>query len=329
MKLFWKEHLPLILFSLVQAVLIPVLYGLTGEGRSVSIILYGMLISATIVGVYLVYRYFTHREMYKALSREHGQAFSVEPLGQAPLAEAVYERWRQADALYQEQLQRHRNQTEQHHVFINRWVHQMKTPLSVIQLTLPQLDEEAAQSIQEELDRLRKGLEMVIYTARLDQFEQDFAVEPVLLSAAIHQAVATNRKLFIRKGITPEFRIDESISVYTDAKWFRFILDQLLTNAVNYSGGPGKKILFHIETVGDLLRLHITDQGIGIAKEDLARVFHPYFTGERGRHYHESTGMGLYLVREISHKLEHEVSIASQLEQGTTVTLTMRSASTV
>ncbi|MEG9086853.1 ATP-binding protein, partial [Acinetobacter baumannii] len=54
--------------------------------------------------------------------------------------------------------------------------------------------------------------------------------------------------------------------------------------------------------------------------------FHPYFTGERGRQYHESTGMGLYLVREITHKLDHSVELESKLGEGTTVTLTMRRA---
>jgi OmpR family two-component system sensor histidine kinase YxdK len=72
--------------------------------------------------------------------------------------------------------------------------------------------------------------------------------------------------------------------------------------------------------------LRIRDQGIGIATEDLGRVFHPYFTGERGRQYHESTGMGLYLVREIAQKLGHQVELESQLGAGTTITLVSRKA---
>lgn len=327
MKLFWKEHVPLILFFSVQMALVPLLYGLTGEGRPIPIILYGMLLSAVVLVLYLGYRYVTHQAMYKELSDTEISAEYFHPsLGPSPLPQAVQERIGLYDSLYREQLHRHRDQTEQHNMFVNRWVHQMKTPLSIIQLTLPELDDAAADSIQEELDRLRKGLEMVIYTARLERFEQDFTVEPVLLRNAANEAVAGNRKLFIRKGVVPEFQIDEKLMIYTDAKWFRFMLDQILTNAVHYSSGFGKKVLLDATSSEETVTLRICDQGIGIAREDIGRVFHPYFTGERGRQYHESTGMGLYLVREIAQKLGHQVELESQLGEGTVVTLLIRKA---
>lgn len=327
MKLFLREHLPLMLFFAVQMLLVPLLYWLTGEDRPFTVVLYGVLLSSVVLLVYLVYRYLSHRTMYQELSiQELSEEFSNPPLGEAPLPEAIHERISHYERLYREQLHRHQSGTDQHLAFVNRWVHQMKTPLSVIQLTLDEVEEAPAEHIREELERIRKGLEMVLYTARLDRFEQDFAVEAVELRAAVSESVVENRKLFIRKGITPMFQIDDRIFVYTDAKWFRFMLGQILTNAVNYSGSPGKKIQFTAEAAGKLINLHISDEGIGIAPEDINRVFHPYFTGERGRQYHESTGMGLYLVREIAHKLDHSVELESTLGEGTTVTLTLRRA---
>lgn len=327
MKLFLREHLPLMLFFAVQMLLVPLLYWLTGEGRPFTVVLYGVLLSSVVLLVYLVYRYLSHRTMYQELSsQELSKEFSNPPLGDAPLPEAIHERISHYERLYREQLHRHQSGTDQHLAFVNRWVHQMKTPLSVIQLTLDEVEEAPAEHIREELERIRKGLEMVLYTARLDRFEQDFAVEAVGLRAAVSESVVENRKLFIRKGITPVFHIDDRISVYTDAKWFRFMLGQILTNAVNYSGSPGKKIQFTAEEAGKHIKLRIRDEGIGIAPEDINRVFHPYFTGERGRQYHESTGMGLYLVREIAHKLDHSVELESTLGEGTTVILTLPTA---
>jgi signal transduction histidine kinase len=327
MKLFWREHIPLILFFTAQMLLVPLLYSLTGEGRPFAIMLYGVLLSAAVLVLYLGYRYVSHIAMYRELSEVNAsKEFLIPSLGSSPLPEAVHERISHYEYLYREQLHRHRNQTEQHLAFVNRWVHQMKTPLSVIQLTLPELDDTPAGNIREELDRIRKGLEMVIYTARLERFEQDFTVEAVGLREAAKKAVAENRKLFIRKGITPEFQIDDKLAVYTDAKWFRFILDQVLTNGVNYSGGSGKKIFLTAEEDGEQVKLHIRDEGIGIGVEDIGRVFNPYFTGERGREYHESTGMGLYLVREIALRLSHSVELQSEPGKGTTVTLTLRRA---
>ncbi|MFB6362930.1 sensor histidine kinase [Paenibacillus elgii] len=322
MKLFWKEHVPLLLFYFAQMLLVPLLYWLTGERRPFAIVLYGMLLSASVLAVYLGYRYVTHRELYRQLSQPPARGSEeLGPMGEAPLSEAVGELLGRYDRYYREQLHHHRSGMEQHVVFIHRWVHQMKTPLSVIQLTAQELDGAAADSIMEELERLRKGLEMVIYTSRLERFEQDFMVERTPLRQVVNQALAENRRLFIRKGITPSIRLDESLTVYSDPKWLQFMVGQLLINAANYTESVGKSVFVRAYERETTTILEIRDEGIGIIKEDLNRVFNPYFTGERGRRHHESTGMGLYLVREVCQRLGHQVELESEPEIGTVVRL--------
>jgi signal transduction histidine kinase len=324
MRLFWRDQISLILFYLFQMLLIPLLYWLSGENRPISIMLYGIDLSTVVLLLFLGYRYVQHRRLYAALSdpMDTLQKHLVS-LGDTPLSEAIHELLQLIDRQYQEQVNGHVRQMDQHIVFMNRWVHQMKTPLSVIQLTLKDLEEETAASIQEELERLRGGLEMVIYTARLDRFENDFQVEPLLLRKIVSEAVAENRRLFIRRGIKVDVQVDANLAVYSDAKWLMFMLTQILTNAVNYTptSGTAKTVTLSAQRVGTDTVLDIIDQGIGISPEDLKRVFNPYFTGDRGRHYHESTGMGLYLVREICSRLEHMVEIQSQLGEGTCVRL--------
>ncbi|AWB44574.1 hypothetical protein DCC85_10275 [Paenibacillus sp. CAA11] len=324
MRLFWREHCPLVLFYSVQMLLVPLLYWMTGDERPPSIVLYGILLSMFILVLYLGYRYFTERSLYRQLSQptNAGGYVSLRPLGEAPLPEAVGEFVKQVDRLNQEELHYHRSRMEHHIVFIHRWVHQMKTPLSVIQLTVQEIDDPAkANSILEEVDRLRKGMEMVLHTSRLDRFEHDIKVEKVNLQQLIHQAFADNRKLFIRKRLTPVIQIDPEIHVLSDKKWLFFIVGQLLVNAVNYTQGAGKKVYVEVKPGEDMLILSIRDEGIGILKEDIGRVFNPYFTGERGRQYHESTGMGLYLVSEACKRLGHGVEIASEPDQGTEVSI--------
>jgi len=324
MKLFWRDQISLILFYLFQMLLIPLLYWLSGENRPISIMLYGIALSTVVLLLFLGYQYVQHRRLYAALSdpMDTLQKHLVS-LGDTPLAEAIHELLQLIDRQYQEQVNGHVRQMDQHIVFMNRWVHQMKTPLSVIQLTLKDLEEEAATSIQEELERLRGGLEMVIYTARLDRFEDDFQVEPLLLRKTVSEAVAENRRLFIRLGIKVDVQVDTNLAIYSDAKWLMFMLTQILTNAVNYTStsGTAKTVTLSAQRAGTDTILDITDQGIGISPEDLKRVFNPYFTGDRGRQYHESTGMGLYLVREICSRLEHKVEIQSRLGEGTRVRL--------
>ncbi|WP_307588559.1 sensor histidine kinase [Paenibacillus wynnii] len=323
MRLFWKNQLPLLLFYAAQTVLVPLLYWLSGENRPIRIILYGMTLSFVILALYLGFRYLQHYRLYQRLSHpESARLDHRSSLGTAPLPEAMDELIRRYDQHNQEQLHTQVRRMDQHIEFINRWVHQMKTPLSVIQLTLQDVEDAAADSIQEELERLRKGLEMVLYTARLDRFEDDFHVEPTFLRQAVSEAVSENRRLFIRRGIRPVIQINEELSVYTDAKWLRFMLSQILTNAVNYTQGTNKSVTITSYSQGTDTILQITDQGIGISPEDLKRVFNPYFTGERGRQYHESTGMGLYLVREICTRLGHKVELQSRPGEGTILRLT-------
>ncbi|AIQ46496.1 membrane protein [Paenibacillus sp. FSL R7-0273] len=326
MKLFLRDQVPLLLFYLLQMLLVPVLYYLTGESRTLPIILYGMTLSTAVLLVYLVYRYIRHYKLYSLLSTPLATVGPAAPLDDAPLPEAVSELLRQSRRNYEEQLQAYAGRMNGHIVFINRWVHQMKTPLSVIQLTLQELEEEKAGSIQEEVDRLRKGLEMVIYTSRLEQFEVDFQVQSLPLRSIVSETVAENRRLFIRRGIKADIRVDEHLTIYSDAKWLKFMLTQILVNAVNYTPGTGKTVTAHAYVQEADIVLQISDEGIGISPADLKRVFNPYFTGERGRQYRESTGMGLYLAHEICGRLGHSISLDSRPGEGTTVTLTFSGA---
>lgn len=329
MRLFLRDHRPLVLFYLLQMILVPVLYWVTGESRPLSIILYGMALSSAVLILYLLYRYLHHYKLYTSLSRSRSTQESgeqPEPLDDAPLPDAVTELMLHTHRHYQNQLYTHIRSMDQHIEFINRWVHQMKTPISVIQLMLQDLEEDTAGSIQEELERLRKGLEMVIYTSRLERFEEDFLVQLLLLRRIISETVAENRRLFIRRGIRVDIKVDDEISIYSDAKWLKFMLAQILVNAVNYTAGTGKTVTISAEQTGSGAVLQIEDQGIGISPEDLKRVFNPYFTGERGRQYHESTGMGLYLVREICTRLGHTVELQSRPGEGTLVSITFAAA---
>ncbi|MGF7048164.1 signal transduction histidine kinase [Paenibacillus sp. DS2015] len=320
MRLFWKDQLPLLLFYVLQMILIPILYWISGENRPPAIMGYGVLLSGVILLLYLGYRYVQHRRLYALLSFPHNIPVDhLTPLGDVTLPEAVNELLRNIDRQYQEKLNVHVRQMDQHIVFINRWVHQMKTPISVIQLTLQDLEDETASSIQEELEKLRKGLEMVIYTSRLDRFEDDFHVESLFLRKTVSEAVSENRRLFIRRGVSVNIQVDAGLRIYSDAKWLMFMLTQILTNAVNYTAGSGKAVTISAQRLGNDTILEISDQGIGISPEDLKRVFNPYFTGERGRQYHESTGMGLYLVKEICTRLGYAVELESQPEAGTTI----------
>ena len=202
--------------------------------------------------------------------------------------------------------------------FTNQWIHQMKTPVSVLELLL-QEDTLDKRSVQEEVDRLKRGLEMVLMNARLENFQEDLQVEQVNLKQLVMSTINENKRLFITNRVFPEVKIAEELVVMSDSKWLKFVLTQFITNAVKYTFEDNKKIFIEAIQHEENVELRVKDEGIGIPKSDLSRVTKPFFTGENGRKTGESTGMGLYIAQEICTKLGHELSIESETILGTSI----------
>jgi len=321
MKLFVREHIPLMLIQIIQLFLVLLVYWLDGY-RNLPTALYSVFIGLVLLTAYLVYRYVSHRKFYRRLSESLATLDeSLQKSGQTPLARALDELLDAQYRHYKEQLKRWETKRREHITFVNQWVHQMKTPLSVIHLTVQGEDDPRYASIREEAERIEKGLETVLYAARLEAFEHDFAVEPVPLRKAVERVIHENKRSFIRNHVYPDVQVDETLFVESDAKWLHFVLNQVLSNAIKYSAGSQQKITFLSQAEGRQARLMIRDHGVGIPASDLKRVFHPFYTGENGRKFRESTGMGLYLVKEICERLGHRVEIESQVGEGTVVTL--------
>ncbi|WP_421617173.1 sensor histidine kinase [Brevibacillus sp. TJ4] len=319
MRLFFRDQWAFCAFFLIQLVLVILIFAMDGYWNP-SLMVYAVFLSVFFAGAFLVVRYLTHRAIYQRLSQP---VRSLEELtqthGNAPLCRAFDEINLEQYRLYKEQLHAYENKQRDHITFIQQWTHQMKTPISVIYLMMQDEDDPKAESIREEVDRLKRGLEIVLYLSRLDNFEQDFLIEPVNLHSLVQQAVAENKRYFIRNQVYPQLQVDERWRVESDEKWLMFMLNQVLVNAVRYSAGKSTKMTVRAYERGERVVLEVQDYGIGIPPEDIRRVFQPYFTGENGRKYAESTGMGLYLVKEISKRLGHEVELDSVVGEGTTV----------
>lgn len=320
MKLFLREQIPLIVVYLAQLVLITTVYRLDG-GSGLNVSLYAALLSTCLLLGYLAYRYISNRTFYERLETLPSSLDEVGgPSQDSPLAVSLRGLLGSQFRLYKNDLHSYRHKLEEHIHFINQWVHGMKTPLSVIHLMIQDKDGQPFTAIGDELDRLKKGLDTVLYTARLDTFEHDFYVERLDLETLVRSVTSDQKRLFIRNRIFPTIQMDEPIAVTTDEKWIGFVFTQLITNAVRYTVEEGKHVYFHgyIQEEKRAV-LEITDEGVGIPAGDLPRVFDPYFTGVNGRTFQESTGMGLYLVKQICSKLGHEVSITSEEGKGTSV----------
>ncbi|HLR62108.1 MAG TPA: sensor histidine kinase [Lentibacillus sp.] len=319
MKLFIKDHQLLIGFQIVQFGLIFLILWLDGY-RNFLTLLYVIFLGFFLFICYLVYCYVTRRAYYKRLEQPM-ESFdeSLQETEQIPIAEALDQLLKSQYRLYERRIGETEAQKEEHMLFIDHWVHQMKTPLSVIELTAQDLDEPESSNIREETERIKTGLNMVLYMARLRTIEQDFRIKPVELESLVQEVNRENKRFFIRNEVYPILEKErDGITVETDEKWLVFIMTQLIQNAVKYSAGiSGQMVISLYERNGSAI-FEVTDSGVGIPEEDRNRIFNAFYTGENGRKYRESTGMGLFLVKEVADYLGHGIDMESTVGKGTT-----------
>ena len=195
------------------------------------------------------------------------------------------------------------------------WVHQIKTPIAAMDLLL-QAGPDRATEMEIELQKIAQYVDMVLQYLRLDSTAKDLVLQRCQLDAVVRQTVRKYAKLFILKKIQLVFQ-ETKWEVLSDEKWLCFLLEQLLSNALKYTPEGGKISIF----LDGETNLVIADTGIGIAPEDLPRVFEQGFTGNNGRMDKKATGIGLYLCRRVTNLLGHTISIASEPGVGTQVRL--------
>lgn len=202
------------------------------------------------------------------------------------------------------------------------WAHQIKTPIAAMDLILQRGEAgEARAELAQELFKIGQYADMVLQYLRLDSMAEDLLLKEYGLTDMVKQAVKKHAPSFIYKKISLELK-ETDTKVLTDEKWLVFVLEQLLSNALKYTPERGKISIYEESgKSGERKRLVIEDTGIGIGKEDLPRIFERGFTGKNGRLDKKSTGIGLYLCREVLERLSHRIEITSEPDRGTRVCL--------
>lgn len=194
--------------------------------------------------------------------------------------------------------------------YYSTWVHQIKTPISVMRMALQAEDTEEHRELSAELFRIEQYVEMVLSYLRLGSETSDFVIQEYKLDDIIREVIHKYASQFVRKRIRLSYEPAE-LSVITDEKWLSFIIEQILSNAVKYTREGMVTI-----TVTPQKVLKIADTGIGIAPEDIPRIFEKGFTGYNGRADKKSTGLGLYLCHLAAGRLSHKISVESEAGKG-------------
>ena len=193
------------------------------------------------------------------------------------------------------------------------WAHQIKTPIAASSLLVGEIeDKKVKNQLEQELFKIESYVNIVLQYLRLESFHEDLVLKKENAEDLVKEIVKKYAIFFIQKGLSLSLH-DLDRTIITDKKWFVVILEQVLSNSLKYTSQGGIEIYFQED------RLYIKDSGLGIQDADLLRVFERGFSGYNGRLTQQPSGLGLYLSKKIADELGHQISIASQVGQGTTV----------
>ena len=206
--------------------------------------------------------------------------------------------------------------------YIEMWIHEVKIPISSLILMCHNDKRFLDKKYIHQISKLDNYIDQVLYYVRSENTEKDFIIKEYKLDQVISQVALKNKDDILENKINFIVDIDD-LYIRTDIKWLEFILNQIINNSIKYKKNKDSYIKISSKNYDDKVVIIITDNGIGIKESDLPRIFDKSFTGTNGREKVKSTGMGLYIVKNLCEKLGHIVDVKSEVGKYTSIYITI------
>ena len=311
----------LIVFSLITIEIFFMTYPL-----NTYIKIYTPIIIITSYLIGLIYEYNKKKKYYnyleKMLNHLKEKYLITEVIKKPEFIEGkiLYETLEQINKSMHENVNKYKYNVKDYKDYIELWIHEIKIPLATSKMIIENNKNNATRSIEEELDKLENYIDQALYYARSNTVEKDYYIKKSNLKELVNESIKKNKTMLIQEKVEINTH-DLNNIIYTDSKWIIFILNQLIQNSVKYKN---KERTLEIEMFSkenkDNTILYIKDNGIGIKKNEINRIFEKGFTGTNGRLSNKkSTGIGLYLCKKLCDKLGISIELDSKENEYTII----------
>lgn len=319
---YWKNRISFLLTNLVCMVALTVFLLVCDISISAVLLILVVWALVLLVGLFLTY-WKRDRQMRQLLdmAEQLSERYLISEVMELPeqAEDQVYYRLlKMSGKSMLEQISEVKRERHEYKEYIEQWIHEIKTPITAMKLLCENHRTDWTKELLLELEKTNRFTEQALYFARSEYTEKDYSVREIALAQIVHQAIADNKYLLLQSGMRLEVEEIQD-TVYSDEKWVRFILNQLIANAVKYRAGQ-PVLRFSACRQQNQVVLMVEDNGIGISPSDLPRIFEKGFTGQNGRIVQQSTGIGLYLCKRLCEKLGIGISANSE-GKGTTISL--------
>ncbi len=228
----------------------------------------------------------------------------------------------QIDKSMLEHVNQYKYLQEDYKEYIELWIHEIKIPIATSKMVIENNKNEATKSIDEELNKVEDYIEQALFYARSNTVEKDYYIKKSNLKDIVKESIKKNKSALIQNKVLINIHDLDQI-VHTDSKWIIFILNQMIQNSVKYKKQDNNsEIEIYSKHGKENVILYIRDNGMGIKKGEITRVFEKGFTGTNGRLQNKkSTGIGLYLCKKLCKKLGIAIELNSIQNEGTEIRL--------
>lgn len=312
---FLKSRFSVIFLNLIS--LVTLLVFLFSVGNTVDTLKTISVTWIIVLGTYLFFQYKNRKEFYNEISKSIDnldKKYLISEVIDKPVyleAEPYYYLLKKASKSMREEINSIKNERKEYKEYIEQWIHEVKTPISSIKLIEENNKTSVSRLVLQELETLDRYVEQALFYARSEEVEKDYLIKEMSLENCINKVIIKNKQIFILNNIDVEIEnVDKN--VYCDSKWLEFILNQIVVNASKYRNPENPKVKIYTEDIKNGIQLIIEDNGLGIPKAELNRVFEKGFTGSKGRLNNKSTGIGLYLCKKLCGKLGLTIDIESK-----------------
>lgn len=321
---FIKERMPFLIINLISFFLIAILMEIASVPLNIVFILLLIWFGPLLIYMFLEYikykKYLSNlTQTVEALDMKYLLSEVIEEAGFQE-ANIINDIFRQCNKSMHENVKYYKDEQSEYREYIETWVHEIKTPIASAKLILENDDSNLSERINYEMKRVEGFIEQVLYYARSSDVSKDYIIKEFKLRDVVMKAIKSNSRDFISKNIKLNIKEVEG-NVFTDEKWVEFIINQIIINAVKFSDPNKGEVVIYSKVNENNIILTIEDNGVGINEKDIDRVFEKGFTGENGRKFGKSTGIGLYLCKKLCDKLGIGVSLSSKVNEGTKVSL--------
>lgn len=323
-KDYFYSKAPYIIINLIVYLLILVLMSIASMPPIIMFIIFLIWFSPLII--YMIMDFIAKKRFYDDIT---GIIYKIDKKYLLPEVvkrpnyyegKIIYDVLSECNRNMHEHVNFYKNLQSEYREYIETWVHEIKTPISSSRLIIENSDSKEKNVLIDEMRKIEEYINQALYYSRSTDVSNDYIVKEFEVKEAVKEVIRNNRRDFINKRISVDI---ESVSgkVITDLKWVKFIINQIIINAIKYSKENSGNIKIYTTEGKENIVLTIEDDGVGISKKDVSRVFDKGFTGDNGRKYGKSTGIGLYLCKKLCEKLGLGISLSSMEGKGTKVNI--------